>query len=225
MVDLALESPYRTTTPNQTLLIYSGEMIIKQDLTVVKGQGSLELRWLPNPRLTFSLRTKDFSTHEICHGDAQLIYSSKERYREVPICIQNIVRSDTHSLGGRAYPIEFKDKEADLSSVTFHVTNFIGYRGKNIQRLQGSIINNWLGPIELETQEWIILVDKVQNFDNLNKQLRLEGGYAVTHICQLKRPSDQTFTTKRSTRIFVEPSILSIIRQRIVVSAHFDSGF
>jgi hypothetical protein len=198
MTDFALESSYKTTVPNEPLLIYSGEMLVKQNSTTVKGLGSVELRWLPNPRITFSLSTKDFSIHEIHHGDAQLIYSSTERHREVPICILSKTIGTLNSLGGRTYPVEFGDKEANLNSATFHLNNFIDYIGNPIRKIEGSVINNWAGRIELKTQEWIILIDKAQNFKDLMEQLRLEGGYAITHTCQLKKPSNETFTTKEA---------------------------
>jgi hypothetical protein len=201
MIDLALESSYTTTVPNEPLSIYSGEMLVKQDAATVKGQGSLELRWLPNPRIIFSLNTKDFSIHDIHHGDAQLMFSSTKRHQEVPICILSKSIGTSNSLGGRAYPVEFGDKEANLSNVTFHLSNFIDYIGNPIKKIKGSTINNWAGRIELKPQEWVISIDKVQNFEVLKEHLKLEGGYAITHTCQLKKPNNQTFTTKEAQEL------------------------
>ena len=78
--------------------------------------------------------------------------------------------------------------------------------GKPITRLQFDMLNitgdlfGW--PLALQAQSWLVRIDPVPNFIELENTLRTDGGYAVTHRGMIQRTDGEGFS-KDDAHIFL----------------------
>lgn len=81
-----------------------------------------------------------------------------------------------------------------LAAVVFHVLNFRDYIGSWIDR-DGARSR---GRLLLEADGWRVTLDQRPNLQQLKDALRLEGGFAFTHIGKLERADAQPFTSAQA---------------------------
>lgn len=94
-----------------------------------------------------------------------------------------------------------RDRRPRLTAVTFHVMNFPAFlsqgdRGNDLLH-QG----RRLGRVFLEHEGWRVELQQLPEAKNLIKQLRAEGGFAITHVGRLTRTNGKTFWISQAETI------------------------
>ncbi len=190
----AIIPPYQTPSPNQSIELYRGPMLVSQASATAHGDGLLVLNWLPSPRLEFSLDLPDFST-PIEDGQAILTLPQRSASAQILVTSHNYgwSKSSVHSyhrIGGIVSDRLAIDAGRRLTSLVFHLTNFPGYLGSRIR----NSAQGWHGRATLSAANWRITLDSVPKLSDLERTLSAAGGYAITHVGRLERADASLFS-------------------------------
>lgn len=88
-----------------------------------------------------------------------------------------------------------------ISTATFHLFNFPDFRGP-----ESYVLRTGEPPLQgfktcgraiLKADGWIITIAATDRTDDLEKKLKAQGGYAITHVGQIVREDGATFTSQR----------------------------
>ncbi|MBD6620044.1 hypothetical protein FNW02_30670 [Komarekiella sp. 'clone 1'] len=191
----AIVSSYQTSEANHDIQLYEGLLEIIQGETVYQGKGSVVFKWLPSPDIKFDFSTQASFPHRL-NFDQTYLKFLETRAKVNILSLPTIFDENLEILGCLSEPVEL-NSNADLFSVNFHLTNFHNFRGTQISR-SNSISSDRL---ILEAEGWRICIDNVENLEYIIKSLKLEGGYAITHVGKLERFDKKTFSSKEAEEI------------------------
>ncbi len=206
--EIPIKPLYSTTRANQPVFLGRATLHIACDghQFTCLGEASLHLQ----PRLRLALNA-DFSTQPkmglllgTAEGPITLQYGSHAR----PVNVR-MVNSTWHSgPGGSTGTGTFipnperlticDDRRKRLTAVTFHVMNFPAFlsQGEGATDLLYEAHTGrgqWLGRVFLEHAGWRIELQTLPEAGELIKQLRTEGGFAITHVGRLTRKNGSSF--------------------------------
>lgn len=206
--NISLSPVYSTHSPNDAIQLYNGQLEIEQDSIKISTNGIIELIWLRNPKVKFSF------THNYIYSGSSIDFIINE-----PITLQLptlskainariIQSSNTHEMKGSklvcsgdiAEPVRLGNGD-NLSYLILHLPNFHDAFGSDISSQHERL--TWLGRFHLDTDEWKITIDKVENYSFLYKELKATGGYAITHIIKVEK-ADESFFKIDETQILIE---------------------
>lgn len=175
----SLEALYTTASPNETVELYSGELILRLDGREMTGDGRILLKWLPAPRALFEIGSL---SGRIPLDDGAL-YVPTLNYS----CPASVLRSsNAWGPGGRRASCGgiVRDDGVPASGmvdqVVFHLPNFHPYIGESIRDADRT--GAWRGRLVLEHGLWRIHLDAGPNADQLRKLLKADGGFAITNV-------------------------------------------
>lgn len=187
---------------NLDVLLYHGKGELRQDTAVHDGTATVELRWLPTPKVRFTFDV----AHAYDLGDAELLVDDKPK--PIPVLITSLeLQSDSPgTLSGHVPPIGFGERDAALSHVLFHLPNFHMFVGSPVQH--ESIVGApsiSMARATIRVPPWSVLLDRVFGCDHeVSDLLADEGGYAITHVGRIEREDTATFT-RRDVLTLLEP--------------------
>ena len=158
------------------------------------------LRLLPSPRLVIEC-TDSLSTE-----NEQLASQSNVIASVLNTKIESLIVRSTVSIGEasrisltllpKREPVTVHRTEERSSSVEFSVLNFPEFFRGQDKRVQ--VGNEWrvLGSALLRVEGWEIEVSAVTNLHEISAALKMEGGYAITHMGTVKRPDGGDFNAQ-----------------------------
>src|SRR5262245_24671017 len=160
----SLEAPYTTSSPNEAVELYSGELILRLNGREMAGDGRIFLKWLPAPRTVFEI---DSLSGVIPPGDGTIFAPALNYTCPVSILSFSLAWGTgdrrVTACGGRV-----RDDEVPASGmvdqVIFHLPNFHHYLGESIHNADAGV---WAGRLILEHDLWRIHVDAVPGADQL----------------------------------------------------------
>lgn len=169
----------------------SGDVIVIRSAEVVElggfggnaaGKASVEVRWLPKPKLVIQC---EFTLGQVPKRSEQDQYTMKIPSAQVSATVDCFKRVDVGNatimtLVPKFHSIERK-LESKLYRVGFHLTNL-----PNFLDLIG-------GRIELEADDWQIMISPVNNLLDQVEELKLSGGYSITHVGEIRRTDNKAF--------------------------------
>lgn len=184
------------------VLLYEGHAAIKIDNHTYDGLARVYFELVPRPRINI------YVDLESCHfPDKRILFSGID---EVSSCSINGVAIDgfcTKIDAGRdsgAYTVKWspskepvrlvRNKKNDIKKIIFHLFNFVDFIGtKNlIHTADGK--QHRLPTIDLVYEDWNIeinsTVDTTKNFE----QLKIEGGYRLTHVGCITKKDGKLFS-------------------------------
>ena len=85
-------------------------------------------------------------------------------------------------------------KENRISSIIFHVPNFIDHDGQNVRNEQGTAV--WTSRVVIEADEWRINIDMREETSRLFSEVRATAGFAI----RLMKHSGPPITANRDKR-------------------------
>lgn len=101
----------------------------------------------------------------------------------------------------RRHPLTVTPPRSRIARATFHLFNFPKVYGPDFyilnygtKRNQGSKV---CGRIVLRTCGWVITMAATDKTDDVCKALDAQGGYAITHVGEIKREDGATFSTEK----------------------------
>lgn len=177
---------------NESITIYKGkfELVLKD--RIIEVDGEIIFSWKPDSGILFSgisplallLLKKRVEKIQIPglqleHGPVQIINVGNEHM--------------TGSISGPFVITYFEDK---VDCFHFELPNFKKTSGEGT-KMGGSFSHS---KIQWSDDNWDITVDKLHDFDNIYKELKSEGGYALTHTGKVK-PKSGNITHQESRTI------------------------
>jgi hypothetical protein len=185
----ALETPYRTPEPNSPITLYSGRLRLIQDAGTEEGSGTVELVWLPNPKLVFSVPSLVFGTSQLDECTLELVERGWS-------CSAGVTSRGSGGARGMIDPgihasgAVGPSGSSIVNEVRFHVPNFLEkLRGAPLARRDG---NGWYsGRTVMKLGEWSVVVDAVE--PGVEERLNKVGGIAFTHVVSMRRENGAPF--------------------------------
>jgi hypothetical protein len=191
---------YETAAVNQPVKLYEGELELKQGGETLPGRGSVQLEWLPRPRLRFSLDLRPpIRKHPALEsGRLHLLGNNWDARVSVLGCSASFGAGAT-KLTGEVDDFEVGQSQ-HVAAILFHIVNFKDYIGLAVcDELRQRA---WKGRSVIEAGEWRITVDKTEEAEPLFKELKNIGGFAITHVGKLERRDGKEFAAKKSENLF-----------------------
>ena len=193
----ALEPFYTCARTNQPIVLFRGRVDLVEAGHTERHRGGVVLDWLPSPRLNCWVRGRmtALALHSIMDSAEAAITPRIPKHRVPP-------QSKTAHRGRQVAPPSFETSthlldftcghsSPPLSSAVLHVANFPRLHGRPVAWPDGSMR---AARLLFEGGGWTILLDEVQGAQELVKDLKENGGFALTHTARVKRTSGETFT-------------------------------
>ena len=194
----AIDPFYSTARPNQPIVLFRGRVDLVGMAATERHRGGIVLDWLPSPTLRSWVRggASDLATQAVMGGDEVTVTPRTPR--------QTVPRQSKTTRGGpRDAEMSFEtgshlldyecgDGAAALSHGLLHLANFPRFHGRPVRWPDGSLDP---GRLLFEGGGWTIVLDPVQNGADLERELKNDGGFALTHTARAQRTSGAPFTS------------------------------
>lgn len=193
----AITTRHRTQRVNDPIILFEGTAIVTETDGPIERNVVIAHEWTPRPVIVCRYSTEG---KHVFHGCASQLdgpitvevpslgITTQFRYYTGRSC------GEHHQHGLRLLRVVEVNAGALMARVVFHVINCRDFSGEFIHHSSG-ICNS--GRIELETEEWQVTLDCVDNQEELTEALRHNGGRAITHRVQIRRKDDSTFPSKQ----------------------------
>jgi len=158
------------------------------------AEGSVQLEWLPFPRVRFDVPDTGLPYQQGDLADATLEIVELRVACEVLVTGISI---SPHRCRGILRPPVTVGKEDQCDSISFGVANFVRYLGHAYRRGRRASARR----LCLEAEGLRLTMDEVEEADDLYVGLKGEGGFALTHACNLERIRGGTLPFDNATRI------------------------
>lgn len=196
---VSLKPVYETHEPNQKILLYQGDLEIKQSINPqqpVQGHGNIYYVWLPFPSIQFEFWSKHFIDYNCPDND--LIFSNGNC--RVKISIDKTIDNDSNYkdnyILGTTQEAIIRGKEQNLSYILFHVINFTNNLGIPTRYESDQGISNQSNRINFnfnyKEEKWKINLDKIKEKSFFEK-FKNNGGFGITHVGKIEKDSKQCF--------------------------------
>jgi hypothetical protein len=180
--------------PNQPIQLYQGFAELIKDEQVIEGQATATFGWFPSPCIKFEFI--HFTETRIDWDDITL------KLTEIGISVKAHISHTTIYGNNRSvisgYPSEtiVKGNNQELTSLVFHLPNFPFFDIFNTfgmteeeeeEELEGWLQWRFDGQLVFKTGDWRIVLATLPESWDIHELLQSQGGYSLTHICQLER--------------------------------------
>jgi len=180
--------------PNQPILLYEGSMELLYNQQSIQGTGVLNFTWLPSPRITFEM---DISSPEFDFNRMEWLHLRSiidQDYGELALSdlglntkVGTVVWRTSKAVGWLQSPITIINGSANkLQYLNFYLVNFCDSKNRQII---------------LESQDWKITIEPLQNLSQLIREVKDSGGYTITHIAKLERCDSKTFSPAQANEL------------------------
>ncbi|MCX7859229.1 MAG: hypothetical protein N2385_04000 [Chloroflexus sp.] len=195
-IPVALKPHYATRLPNEEIVLYNGLIHIQvndQPINMAK-EGTVSLSWLPEPSIRFLI--PDVGVGKFVDLAGKVV----DRASDITVTLPPLEMSGKGSITRmemstktRAHPcygiLEIDSILKPTSeSVLFHLVNFENYFEEPIKIDTDTKIRIWTGRLVLQNTDWEVVIDQTGNKD-LQKLLKAQGGFAITHTGRIKSKS------------------------------------
>jgi hypothetical protein len=198
-VPVVVKPFYTMATVNHPIKLYEGDLELEQGAKRLPGKGTVEFAWLPRPGVRFSFDPSENSQQpELASGTLHLLGINWHAKVSV-LGISNSFGRGVTNLTGVVEDFEIGQNQ-HVESIIFHITNFNDYIGLGVRGEKGSKV--WASRSVIEAGEWRITIDKNETSDQLFRELKAVGGFAVTHVGKLERLDGKKFAAKNSEKVF-----------------------
>lgn len=198
-----IETPYRTASPNRSIVLHRGSIHLRRSRFSLRGRGTIELHWLPIPNVGFETTGRTSEVHLLHDLDEFVIEAPSIGLRARALATgatQTLfgARRGTpyHVQGTLQGPLRIRYSNNRLSRIVFHVPNFYGFVGSPIRSESGR--RSPATSLTMEANGWRVTLDGVDNVKDLVQSLRTNGGYGLTHVGQLEASSPQSLSWNRA---------------------------
>lgn len=125
--------------------------------------------------------------------------------------IKNYGTKENKLLGYLTEPF-IQEKIENLSSITFHISNFLWFnicnrwdgiydKEGNETRIQKQGWFDFEGQFIFDYDDWHIVLATLEDNYELQEKLERRGGYGITHICKIERLDNQQFNLDQAYEI------------------------
>jgi hypothetical protein len=190
----ALGATYSTSKANEDITLYSGGLSLTLRGHASHGEGRVFLKWLPSPEVRLEAQLSEASTQP----PLALWVGMKVDLNSPFIKERVLVTSSTISSGTPLATVNGRLERTpptptrNIDRVLFHVPNFHPYMGELIRYpvlCTGSRLS-------LTWRDFHFILDGVSNLNELTRDLKSQGGFAITHTGQMMRRDGSAFSAE-----------------------------
>jgi hypothetical protein len=191
----AITSRYSTYAASEPTTLWQGPLHLLAGGARGTGRGSIELQWRPGPWIGWAQEMPSIIPPILSADSGRLrawgIGASANYRRTSTRYDSGVVRSTGYLPGG----IE-RGARLPLYSLDFHLVNFPDYVGDLVTG-EGA---TWRGRASFLGAGWLTQLDWRPSYGQLKEELRIDRGYALTHVGRVSRTSGAAFTPGRAIR-------------------------
>lgn len=175
--------PIEMKEANEPIPVYEGEFELELRDTKIKLTGEILFRWFPSPGVKFSGTVDNSNTDLIksikSHEKFDLII---DNLKFGQCFISNTTFGTTVRMEGLVYEEAVKgDKSITVSKVIFAVPNFRDFFGLPVKKINDTGIKLSRSRLRFENDNYIIVLDKSNEYKSLKKSLCFKGGYILLY--------------------------------------------
>lgn len=196
----ALRPVYKTETPNQSILLYEGNLKIiqniEEDTILIEGEGTVEYVWFPFPCIQFVFYIKNVHLSIDYNCPAHLTLCNLNTSVEISITNMNVGGSQGSKISGRIKEPIIQATESDLKYLIFHVANFHDFNADIWTQLKtgSETIRSRPNQVIFEVETWKITFEQLETAEDIIKQLKVQGGFGITHIGRIEKLNCDSFS-------------------------------
>ncbi|MGQ4427186.1 hypothetical protein ACN6LL_002025 [Streptomyces violaceoruber] len=186
--------------PRQDVVLHAGRLNVEHEGRSFEATGDLTWRWNPRPQVIYAASSTEYGRYGIKHNLGSL---SDVVVRPLNDSIVPQPPFEEMSDEGWVWKADGRIRdmviggERDLERVTFSLPNFPDIHGFSLS----SGGSHWLGRLLLPMEEWDLVLDSVAPPSRVYKDLRREGGYAVTHVGEFRKRDGSVFSPSRAAEV------------------------
>lgn len=178
----ALKSYNDMQEPNESFTIHSGEFTLQGECNkssiVIKVDGSITYKWIPRKGVVFEGTVLTFDGDRngtlLTKFDVQI---NNSNIGVAHICSQTFGSDSDFVISGIIQGVVVGDKAVPVTSVAFSVPNFDKFLGSPVEYERDGTIWNEKNRLQLEDDNYIIIIDLKPNHKELLLSLEETGGY------------------------------------------------
>jgi len=193
----ALEPVYITPAANAPISLFEGDLqLILASGRTVSAPGLIEWRWLPHPVIRFGLRGLGHFPDSQDLSQARLNIPELNLSCGVSVANIGVGSEGTHYTGLLLSTPVIVGSDLECEQVIFQLPNFFSIIGEVIRNRTSS--RTWTGRLRLESDDLIVVLDEMETARDLVKDLKDQGGFALTHSGVLERVDGGRFSCEEA---------------------------
>lgn len=198
------ESIVEMKVANSQIIIYEGEYIIKYPENEVKIIGKVYFDWFPNFGTYFCGKPliDDRKAFDLFQVKSFEIIIDGLKFGDAFITRTNIqsINAEINFIGVLSQQAIFGDKSIPVNLIKFSVPNLREFRGLPVKKQTAKSITTSMNRLVLENDNFLITLDKLNNYNDLKKSLEENGGYVVLYAGEIKnKKGSMTFESVKDT--------------------------
>jgi hypothetical protein len=194
---------YVAAAANASIDLGSAPVELRGGAVTVTGLGKAHLELADKELVVVEVDTT-FDGYGI-RADSGLHMKFGPRGRFIPVIK---IRSQVSNTGAKLWLVangaaftKMRDGRVRLSSAIVHVVNFPEFYCLGGTKTDFELSNRRLGRVVLQNSDWEIELQALPSTNKIVKQLKAEGGNAITHVVRIVRLNGRTFTCKQLDKI------------------------
>jgi hypothetical protein len=191
---------YNTPKVNQEIIFTEGRAIFDPKGLAICGEARILMKFFPFPRIIIEAVATQFIKKFEAGNKFDIEFPS------IPLLTEVVVSSFTISNKIQITALPTKDllipnHKIKICKIVFHIFNFpqfLGWKGVFYKK------NNKIykkGLLLLKEQEWKIVINSVSNLKALTDDLKINGGYAITHVGIVEQKYKRSITIDEAKNI------------------------
>lgn len=189
---------FETPEASSSVLLYDGQITVKQGNHSFTSAGQIALDWLPSPTFRFQLPN-------LSHGTVRPDISEKTSLilcdgTPIPDCIATGLTHGGHSenISGLIQGNILIGQHSPVAEGRFIVSNLPLVLGTGIQFPDGSLRR---GRIQLVAKGWILTIDPVPSQKELIEVVRGRSGYGITYSGKIEKEDGSSFAYSDAEKV------------------------
>ena len=183
-----LKGQYNTPEPNAKVVLYRGRVRVTQGSTTEEGDGIVEVRWYPQPKIFFAIPSLVWS---LSFEDCTLELVERRGWR----CAATVEARGSGGIRGRVDRVAGGAANFEpgmgprVTELRAHLPNFLNIGGARLARDGGD--GDYCGRIEFDVEPWRVTLDSIEG--KATEVLKTTGGFVFTHILSCRRVDGADF--------------------------------
>ena len=189
-VPFIIEGSIKMTEANEPIKIYEGNFILKSDKIEITVNGKVTFYWTVSIGSRFS--------GEIAFNEE--IYNAIDKFNDFVVVIDGLPfgngfitktnfgndNKPAHIQGKIGSYATLGDKSIAVEKIIFSVPNFIDLYGSTVRKTTLKVVNTFQNRVQLENDDYTIVLDKCQNYKEQKQSLEERGGYIIQYYGELR---------------------------------------
>lgn len=195
-----LNPAYRTSTVNEPVILYDGQLEFVEDNHVISGTGRIRLEWVPVPQVTFGMDAPDGApppgSLRFPVGLLRMTDGRSAAARVLGMKLSGGDNATAPRFSGIVDTAEFGSADS-IEYALFHLPNFRSFSGSNTRDESGTRCQ--AARAVVEGGGWRITLDELPNESatkgrKFGEQIEAMSGFGITHVGRLERISGDSFS-------------------------------